>query len=165
MLDSMYAKFSSALPLEWTSSTAEIDVIDAVPFMADSVLENGSELQGKIALVSRGAGVTFSDKAKRASEAGAIGVIIVNTEDVLMKVNGEAGYKSSIPVLMIKPSDAARLREHGGALLRDRGTPPPLPSLVRGQCGRCRCAMRSCRVVPWRQLDNCTNAAQFVSGD
>ena len=183
VLDGLYAEFSSALPSDWASSTAEKNVVDAV-FTADSVathaglgappavdvdvvvhvgasddlgaigvadenalaplpsevandvshrdissltiLENGSELQGNIALVSRGADdATFVNKVKQISDAGAIGVIIVNTEDTLLAVppaeGDDAGYKSTVPVLMIKHSDVARLREPGGALIRDTG--------------------------------------------
>ena len=34
---------------------------------------------------------------------------------------GDEGSKSNIPVLMIKSSDAVRLREHGNALIRGEG--------------------------------------------
>ena len=125
VLDGLYAEFSSALPSVWTSSASQINAVDAA-FTADSVLENGSELQGNIALVSRGADdATFVNKVKQLSEAGAIGVIVVNTEDTLLAMpvqDDGAGCKSTIPVLMIKHSDVARLREPGGALIRDKGT-------------------------------------------
>ena len=118
VIDGIYANFSSALPLDWVSSKAEINVVHVVPFMADSVLENSNELNGNIALMSRDTEklkrsrgmVPYWEKVRRASEAGATGVIIVNTADELedMGDNG-SGYKSEIPVLMIKSSDAARL--------------------------------------------------------
>jgi len=147
----MYANFSSELPSDWVSSrSAEINVVDAVPFKADWALKNASELKGNIALISSG-GTTFAKKVKRASEAGAVGVIIVNTKDRLFKMRGryqsseipvlglledqaeefkswfnftDTGYKSDIPVLMIKSSDATRLREHGSALIRECAGPP-----------------------------------------
>ncbi|HEV7923307.1 MAG TPA: S8 family serine peptidase [Thermoanaerobaculia bacterium] len=40
-----------------------------------------SAVNGKIAVISRGAGVTFHDKTQRAKNAGAIGVIIYNNDD------------------------------------------------------------------------------------
>ena len=115
-----YAEFSSALSSEWTSSEAEMAVVDTVPFVAGKPLENASEVNGNIAVVSRGGDITFVDKAKRAAEAGAVGVIIINTEDALLAMpalDDDAGYKSKVPVLMIKSSDAARLREHHGSAL------------------------------------------------
>ena len=129
MFDGVYAEFSPALPKGWAS--AEMVVIEAMPFMADSKLENAGELNGNIALVSRDteelellrSTVSFCEKAKRASEAGAVGVIIVNTTDNLphSMADDGSGYKSNIPVLMIKPSDVVRLREHGSALILDKG--------------------------------------------
>ena len=121
MLNGRYAGFSCALPSELASSTAEIIAVEAVPFMADSALENVGEIKGNLALVSRGT-VPFWEQAKRASEAGAVGVIVVNTNDELMVMGGgDEGSKSNIPVLMIKSSDAVRLREHGNALIRGEG--------------------------------------------
>ena len=117
----MYADFSSALPSAWTSPTAQIDVVEAVPFKADSAFENAREIDGKIALVLRGT-VPYREKVERASEAGAAGVVVVNTSDTLEIMTDKEGvYKSEVPVLMIKSSDAARLREHGSALIRDEG--------------------------------------------
>ena len=115
MLEGMFATFSSALPSEWNSSAAEINMIDDD---GDS-----AKLKGNMVLVSQGA-ATFDEEAKRASEAGAVGVIVINTDDSLFRMPGVAGYKSKIPVLMIKSSDAVRLRENGGALIRDKGKSP-----------------------------------------
>ena len=78
-------------------------------------------MKGNMVLVLRGV-VPFVEEAKRAFEAGAVGVIVVNTDDDLYQMPGDAGFKSKIPVLMIKCSDAVRLREHGGALIQDKGT-------------------------------------------
>ena len=116
-IDGMYAGISVAVPSEWLSMTAELSVVDAVPFMAESALENVSDVAGNIALVLGGE-VHFKLKAKRASEAGAIGVIIVNTEDEVFEASDNiSGYECGIPVLMIKSSDASRLREQGGAII------------------------------------------------
>ena len=150
VLDGLYAEFFPSLSLGWASSTAGIDAVDAVPFMADADLENASELKGKLALVSRdtetliGARglVPFWRKAQRAANAGAAGVIIVNTDDDLNEPHGMtdagSGYQSKIPVLLIKSSDAARLREHGGALIRDKGN----RFLVCGRDCLCECSSR-----------------------
>ena len=118
----MFAKFSSTLPSEWASPNVEINVVDAVPFTADSVLDNADEVRDNIALISRGRDTSFVDKAKRAAEAGAVGVIIVDTDELQGTSDNENGYNPEIPVLVIKPSDVARMRELGSALIRATGT-------------------------------------------
>ena len=98
--------------------------------MADSVLKNAGELKGNIALVSRDTEqverargmISFSEKVTRAAEAGAVGVIFVDTKDHLQRIEGDQGYKCKIPVLMINSSDSSLLRERGSALIRDQGT-------------------------------------------
>ena len=130
MLAGIYASFSSTLPSNWISSNAAIKVVGAVPFMADSVLKNAGELKGNIALVSRDTEqverargmISFSEKVTRAAEAGAVGVIFVDTKDHLQRIEGDQGYKCKIPVLMINSSDSSLLRERGSALIRDQGT-------------------------------------------
>ena len=120
VLDGIYAEFSSALPSEWTLPATEVDIVTAVPLTADSALENASDVKGNIALILRG-GATFVEQTKRASEAGAVGVIIVNTSDELMVI-WDNDYASNIPVLMIKSGDVAKLREQGSALIRSYAT-------------------------------------------
>ena len=130
MLAGIYASFSSTLPSNWISSNAAIKVVGAVPFMADSVLKNAGELKGNIALVSRDTEqvkrargmISFSEKVTRTAEAGAVGVIFVDTKDHLQRIEGDQGYKCKIPVLMINSSDSSLLRERGSALIRDQGT-------------------------------------------
>ena len=57
---------------------------------------------------------TLWKQAKRAAEAGAAGVIIVNTTDERLRVtNNKSGYLSDIPVLVIRKRDAKRLRKQG----------------------------------------------------
>jgi len=101
--------------------------------MADSALENATELRGNIALVSRDTDeikrlrsmVPFWENAKRASEAGAAGIIIVNTADDLNEPYGidlmDKG--ADIPVILITSSDAVRLQEQGGVIIQEKGTP------------------------------------------
>jgi len=119
-MDGMYAEFSAAAPPEWASSAAGIDVVEAVPFMADADLENANELKGNIALVSRGGGGSFVDKVKRVAEAGATGVIVINIDEYPFEIPGEDNYKSDIPVLLIKSGDGACLREQGSTLIRGK---------------------------------------------
>ena len=114
-IDGAFASWAH-FPSDWSS--VELPVVDAVPYMADAELKNKDAVKGSIMLVSRGAG-PFVGKVKRASAAGAAAVIVFNTEDKLMEMGGgDDEFTSDIPVIMIKSSDAPRLREHGSALLR-----------------------------------------------
>ena len=86
---------------------------------ADSVVSGvlGAEYQGKIAVVFRGGGVGFGEKALRAQDAGAVAVVIVNhglqadgkvdgDETFNMNAGGGSytegpGSKVTVPVIMI----------------------------------------------------------------
>ena len=98
-------------------------VVDAVPFEANAPLENEAAINGNIMLCIRSKDVSFVEQAKRALDAGAVAAIVVNTDDSLlyMPTLGDTSKIPMIPVLMIKSSDAVRLREHGSALIRDEG--------------------------------------------
>ena len=115
----MYADHSSALPLDWASSNAEIKVVDVVFSTDGSVMENADELKGNIALMSK----KSSEVLEQAVEAGAVAVFIVHTRLTVWKMSTAPDYKSEIPVITIKSSDATRLRKQGRALIRDKGTP------------------------------------------
>ena len=124
MIDGIYAAFSSALPLEWAAW--DFDLIEAMPFEADAAIKHEDEIKGNIMLCIRSEGTPFLTKIEQAAEAGASAVIVANTDDSLIQmaaVGDVAGYKSKIPVLMIKHSDISRLREYGSALIRDKGMP------------------------------------------
>ena len=125
----VYASWSCNHPSEWSS--AELQVVDAIPSIADTRLKNETAVKGSAVLVSRGV-VSFVNKAKRASAAGAAAVILFkdeSEEDDEMFEYSEDGedheeddedeeFISDIPVLMIKSSDVTRLRKHGHARLR-----------------------------------------------
>ena len=127
-------------PLSNVTAARALLVVEAVPLMADAALENASEVAGHLALVSRdsdefqrrtGCSVAYLDKVRRAVEAGAVGVVVVNTPrdgkdgDDLSQMGDDTatGYRPNVPVFMIKGSDAARLRKRGGAVIRDKGAP------------------------------------------
>ena len=118
-IDGAFASWGH-LPSGWSS--AELPVVDAVPFEANATLQNEAAIKGNIMLCIRFKGTPrtpFVEKVKLGSAAGAAAVIIVNTDDEpLVMSNSGSGYISDIPVLMIKSSDAPRLRNHGSALLR-----------------------------------------------
>jgi hypothetical protein len=101
-------------------SEPALAVAAAVPADACSAITNGAVLTGKIALVDRGGGDTcfFSDKVKRAQDAGAKGVIVRNV-DASQGFGGMAaadGYDGSV----IIPSLLVSL-ETGGTLGNNLG--------------------------------------------
>src|SRR5690606_9410946 len=72
-------------------------------------LTNASEIAGKIAVVYRNT-CEFGTKAKRAAEAGAIAVIIVNRDpEVIGMAAGNDGATVTIPVVMLSSIDGATL--------------------------------------------------------
>jgi uncharacterized repeat protein (TIGR01451 family) len=72
------------------------------------------ELAGKIALIDRGI-CDFSLKVYNAQEAGAIGAIVVNFEDVLISMgNGEQAGDVSIPSVFVSNVDGEKLRAAAG---------------------------------------------------
>jgi hypothetical protein len=131
LLYGMYATFSSALPSAWNSSKTEIGVVEADAFVDHTKispwqLDKRNELNGAIALVSLGRETAAVEQVKRASEGGAVGVIFINTDPQrpglfkLSALHPNDDYESEIPVLMIKSSDAVRLRERGSALIQSK---------------------------------------------
>ncbi len=71
-----------------------------------------SEVEGKIALISRGE-LTFANKIKNATEAGAAGVIIYNNQEGTAPLNMSLGdYQAAVPV-------AGITKVSGEALLND----------------------------------------------
>ena len=98
--------FGPAAPLEYSGAIVATD-----PARAEAPLTNAADLRGKLALTVRGE-CAFAEKADRAAEAGAVAVIVVNSEpgDVPVKP-GDADnvYKGSVPVLGVSASVGERL--------------------------------------------------------
>jgi hypothetical protein len=83
----------------------------ASPELADGPLTNAAMLRGKIAVVRRG-GVTFVSKARRAQEAGAIGLIVINSNEkpfLLQADSGDSGADVGITVVCVRQSDGYSL--------------------------------------------------------
>jgi len=101
------AAFGNVPPASGTSGTLQA----TVPADACAVITNGSVLAGKIALIDRGS-CAFVEKAKRAQDAGAIGVVIANNVEGIL---GMAGTDATvtIPSVLISLSDANRLKAVG----------------------------------------------------
>jgi hypothetical protein len=74
-------------------------------------LSNASQIAGKIAVLYRGV-CEFGLKALHAQQAGAIGVIIINNQQLMPSVvaAGALGNLVNIPVIMISQADGIRLR-------------------------------------------------------
>lgn len=90
-------------------------VVKAYDTLAAATLLNGTgsypSLSGKYALIFRGGGVNFSDKAQRALNAGAAGVIIVNNipGDPISMGATPATFTINIPVVMVSDIDGAKI--------------------------------------------------------
>lgn len=96
-----------------------IVVQDAIGSATDGCnpLTNAAELQGKIALIDRGS-CEFGSKAKRAQDAGAIGVIICNIAGVDppgAMAPGAEGGQVNIPVVMITLQQCQVIRQYAGS--------------------------------------------------
>jgi minor extracellular serine protease Vpr len=65
----------------------------------------GKDLTGKVALISRGAGIAFVDKATEAKKAGAVGAVLYNNvEGVMPLIPGMA-----VPTIMLNKADGEAL--------------------------------------------------------
>lgn len=88
------------------SSWYGISVVKAIDTLGNNPYTNASALNGKIALVYRGGGITFHQKALYAQQAGAVACVIVNNIP-----GGPIGMSSTgtvpitIPVIMISQAD------------------------------------------------------------
>ena len=88
------------------SSWFGISVVKAIDTLGNNPYTNASTLNGKIALVFRGGGITFYQKALYAQQAGAVACVIVNNIP-----GGPIGMSSTgtvpitIPVIMISQAD------------------------------------------------------------
>jgi len=103
-----------------TGVTAEVVIIaDAVadPYFSDGCqpLTNAADLVGRIALIDRG-GCEFGFKAKKAQDAGAVGVIICNFEDVGLNMGpGAVGSQVNIPVVGMASVPCQTIRQFAGS--------------------------------------------------
>ncbi len=77
---------------------------------ACTTVTNGSELSGHIALVDRG-GCYFSTKALNVQAAGAVAMIVVNTDDSLIRMAcGGDCSGVTIPLVMIRHTDGEEIK-------------------------------------------------------
>ena len=126
----MYADFSSAPPPELTSPGNETDVV---------LFKPPFKIESNIALVYRRADTDFIEVTKQALDSGAGALVVVNDkEDLECICNArDDGYKSRIPVLMIKPSDVGRLLNAGNGRIQDAGDIPCISAKWRPCASGC----------------------------
>ena len=103
----------------------------AEPLLADSDLANPAELSAKVAVVRRG-GCPFLDKARRVQAAGAVAMVVVNTEDAPKGMVDENCGDITIPCICIGQADGERLLLGGSgvAVLLAYDSPAPAPAPV-----------------------------------
>lgn len=85
---------------------------DANPNIGCGTITNAGALVGKIALIERGV-CTFKEKVLNAQRAGAIGVIICNTEDALLSMADPGNLTDpTIPAVLIRSSHCKLIRDN-----------------------------------------------------
>ena len=95
-----------AVVAEFGNRQAEITgrAVWAEPHYAESDLTNGAAISGAIAIIHRGGSTSFFDKARRAQEAGALAVIVINHDDRPFLAHHEAHEPAEgivIPVVCV----------------------------------------------------------------
>ena len=81
-----------------SDEAGEICLADPLP--ADRELVNKSSMQGKVAVVVRGV-VPFVEKARRAAEAGAVALIVINNEDSLYQCTAAGAECDDIKIPVV----------------------------------------------------------------
>lgn len=107
-----FSGLKKATVADWGRDTTliKVPVVRGLDSLALNPLTNASAIAGKVCLLFRGGGVTFSQKATYAANAGALAVIIVNNisgDPVAM--GNTAGSTPGIPVLMVTDVDGAAM--------------------------------------------------------
>lgn len=123
-----------------TGVSAEVIIVEdaaANPYFSDAceTITNAADLVGKIALIDRG-GCEFGFKSLAAQNAGAVGVIICNFEDVALNMGaGAVGSQVNIPVVAMTSVDCQTIRQFAGSgLVASIQTPagPAGPAQIDG---------------------------------
>jgi len=105
------ASFGPLLRSELTGRVVAVISDDFDSNTGCSVFFNGNQVNGNIALINRGE-CAFEEKVKNAEEAGAIGVVIANTEDNIISMGGTDTISDpKIPVVSISSSSGAIIRD------------------------------------------------------
>jgi hypothetical protein len=83
------------------------------PECADQELRNAEQLNQKVAVVKRG-GNTFGEKARRAQRAGALALIIINSDkELLTATDDDSASPVTIPVVLVMSDAGTALLQEG----------------------------------------------------
>lgn len=96
-----------------TICDAKSKLVVASPLEGCTALMNGAEVDGTIALISRG-NCSFMTKVRNAENAGAIGVVVVNNRgnEELVTMTGDPGSAiPNIPAIFVRKKDSRKLTE------------------------------------------------------
>ena len=120
LLNGLYAAFSPDFQSETEMIIVERSPIDPGGWQDRSNLRDSIVLATMTAEELKGFQGTaqIAKMAKQASGQGVAGMLMVSPDDEISQLIGTGKEHSAIPVLMIRSSDAARLREHGSAVIR-----------------------------------------------
>ncbi len=106
-VDFAWALFGTRPPI------AHVAAVLCDPECADQELRNAEQLNQKVAVVKRG-GNTFGEKARRAQQAGALALIIINSGNELFAVAGDdSASPVTIPVVLVASDAGATLLQEG----------------------------------------------------
>jgi aminopeptidase YwaD len=86
------------------------------PAYVEAEITNDGELCGSIAVAHRGR-CSFDEKVARVATAGAVALVVVNTDDELFTPGGEDMDAWTIPVVGVTSSDGVRLASAATATL------------------------------------------------
>ena len=101
--DFIFADFGTRNPFKGAT-------IRVQPELADGDLTNAERLDGVIAVTRRGS-CTFVEKARRAMSAGAIALVIINTDDEIFMPGSDAADDITIPVVMVPSSSSGSFHD------------------------------------------------------
>jgi hypothetical protein len=98
-----WAQFGTRAPI------AHVAAVLCDPECADQELRNADQINQRVAIVKRG-GNTFGEKARRAQQAGALALIIINRDNELFAVAGDdSASPVTIPVVLVAAAAGATL--------------------------------------------------------
>ena len=106
-LDFAWAQFGTRAPI------AHVAAVLCDPECADQELRNAEQLNQKVAVVKRG-GNTFGEKARRAQQAGALALVIINSDNELFAAKGDdSASPVTIPVVLVTSDAGTALLQEG----------------------------------------------------
>jgi hypothetical protein len=101
-LDFIWAEFGTRAPI------AHVAAVLCDPECADQELRNAEQISQKVAVVKRGEN-TFGEKVRRAQQAGALALIIINSDNGLFAPTCDSTSQVTIPVVLVAADAGATL--------------------------------------------------------